>query len=231
MWRLGKLASHLLAPDPTALSDVATLSQLPDSRATGLYSKPRLLTNQQMANFIGQGFLSLEVDDVPAEVHRSLHDTAERKWEQSGKMGGAGLGNNCWPGVPQLGQVLRSAVVHGGLQSILGEGYVMNAHRHMHNSSSQGDQNFHKGATVHDCSYHATMFRQDLLQPATKCLCFGCRMTRAQHRYKQSGRVYAQAPEPHHLLRAGWGDSLHGPYGDNSAQSPHVCRRWGLGVP
>ena len=57
---------------------------------------------------------------------------------------GAGLGNNIWPAVPQLGDVLRSAVVHGGLQSILGEGYTMNAHRHMHNSSTQGDQAFHK---------------------------------------------------------------------------------------
>ena len=146
MWRVGSIAGHL-APVPIALSsEQVTLSQLPDARATGLYSEPRLLTNQQMAEFVGKGFLSLEVDDVPAEVHSALHKNAERKWEQSGKAGGAGLGNNCWPGVPQLGQVLRSAVVHGGLQSILGEGYLMNAHRHMHNSSSQGDQNFHKGA-------------------------------------------------------------------------------------
>ena len=87
-----------------------------------------------------QDFLSLEVDDVPAAVHRSLHENAERLWEQSGNMNGAGLGNNIWPAVPQLGAVLRSAVVHGGLHSILGEGYVMNAHRHMHNSSTQGEQ-------------------------------------------------------------------------------------------
>ena len=92
---------------------------------------------------------SMEVDDVLPEVHSALHENAEQIWEQSGKAGGAGLGNNCWPGVPQLGQVMRSAVVHGGLQSILGEGYLMNAHRHMHNSSSQGDQSFHKGA-LHD---------------------------------------------------------------------------------
>ena len=137
--RLGSVTSHL-CPLPVALSDTVALSQLPDARA-GLYREPRLLTNQQMAEFIGQGFLSLEVDDVPAEVHSALHANAERKWEQSGKMVGAGLGNNIWPAVPQLGQVLRGAVVHGGLQSILGEGYVMNAHRHMHNSSTQGDQN------------------------------------------------------------------------------------------
>jgi hypothetical protein len=117
---------------------------LADPRAPGLYRKPRLLSNQQMATFIGTGFLSLPVDDVDPEVHKTLHATAEQKWAQSGEDNGAGLGNNIWPAVPQLGDVLRSAVVHGGLQSILGEGYTMNAHRHMHNSSTQGDQAFHK---------------------------------------------------------------------------------------
>ena len=150
--RLRSVASHLvqapgvarrrLAPTPTAaLSETVTLTQLPDARANGgLYRDPRLLTNQQMATFLAQGFLSLEVDDVPAETHRALHETATRIFEKSGSAGGAGLGNNIWPAVPQLGQVLRSSVVHGGLQSILGEGYVMNAHRHMHDSSTQGEQ-------------------------------------------------------------------------------------------
>ena len=141
--RLESIAGHL--PSPVVLKTgndtVVALSQLQDLRAAGLYREPRLLTNQQMADFLGQGFLSLVVDDVPAEVHSALHENAEQKWEQSGRMTGAGLGNNIWPAIPQLAQVLRSAVVHGGLQSILGEGYVMNAHRHMHNSSTQGDQN------------------------------------------------------------------------------------------
>jgi hypothetical protein len=150
--RLGRIAGHLAqaplarraAPMPAAaalLSDTVTLPQrLPDARAPGLYRKPRLLTNQQMANFLAQGFLSLPVDDVSAEIHSALHLNAERYWERSDRDNGAGLGNNVWPAVPQLGDVLRSAVVHGGIQSILGENYVMNAHRHMHNSSSQGDQ-------------------------------------------------------------------------------------------
>lgn len=129
---------------PTYATPVPSDYLLPDSRATGLYQPPRLLSNQQMATFIARGFLSLAVDDVAPEVHEALHKTAECKWIQSGEDNGAGLGNNIWPAVPQLGSVLRSGVVHGGLQSILGEGYTMNAHRHMHNSSTQGDQAFHK---------------------------------------------------------------------------------------
>ena len=152
--RMRSVAGHLAMPVAAANNDTIAMSQMPDARASGLYREPRLLTNQQMADFLGQGFLSLPVDDVPAEVHSALHENAERKWEQSGQENGAGLGNNIWPAVPQLGHVLRSAVVHGGIQSILGEGYVMNAHRHMHNSSTQGDQAFHKdtnnrGAYMH----------------------------------------------------------------------------------
>ena len=87
-------------------------------------------------------FLS-RASQLPA-VHRQLHANAERAWQNSGGDGGAGLGNNIWPALPQLGDVLRSSVVHGFLHSILGEGYTMNAHRHMHDSSRQGDQKFHK---------------------------------------------------------------------------------------
>lgn len=96
--RLASVAGHLdpAVPARVALSDTVVLSQLPDARE-GLYSEPRLLTNQQMADFLGQGFLSLEVDDVPPEVHHALHENAEQKFEQSGKMAGAGLGNNVWP--------------------------------------------------------------------------------------------------------------------------------------
>ena len=157
--RLGGLADHLaLARSPAQSMPAAaptSIAGLPDARAaTGLYHAPRLLSNQQMATFLGTGLISLPVDDVPPMVHQTLHETAERTWTQSNGDNGAGLGNNIWPAVPQLGDVLRSAVVHGGLQSILGDGYVMNAHRHMHNSSTQGDQSFHKdtgnrGAYMH----------------------------------------------------------------------------------
>ena len=157
------------APDQSDRAGIADVGRLPDARGTGLYSEPRLLTNAQMAEFLAQGYLSLPVDDVvsiklscrvvllvlltccPAapqapSVHRELHANAERAWQKSGGDGGAGLGNNIWPALPQLGDVLRSSVVHGFVHSILGEGYTMNAHRHMHDSSKQGDQKYHKGA-------------------------------------------------------------------------------------
>ena len=140
--RLSSVAAHVCGGVDAARPSAA--NKLPDERVPDLYKQPRLLTNQQMAEFLGTGFLALPVDDVSAAVHRTLHEGAEQAWKESGGEGGAGLGNNVWPALPQLGDVLRSEVVHGGIQSILGEGYVMNAHRHMHDSSRQGNQGFHK---------------------------------------------------------------------------------------
>jgi hypothetical protein len=140
--RLASVAAHLYGGEAGAAGPAV----LPDPRAAavGLYKQPRLLTNQQMAEFLGTGFLVLPVDDVPGDSHRALHEDAEHAWLKSEGEGGAGLGNNVWPALPQLGDVLRSETVHGGIQSILGGGYVMSAHRHMHDSSRQGDQTYHK---------------------------------------------------------------------------------------
>ena len=235
--RLGSVAAHLvqLAPNKfiasrpaapsSALSDSVALSQLPDARASGLYREPWLLTNQQMADFLGQGFLSLEVDDVPAEVHSALHQNAERIWEQSSRATGAGLlnpgatlGNNIWPAVPQLGQVLRSSVVHGGLQSILGSGYVMNAHRHMHNSSTQGDQT---------CKFRHTRARG--AQTAHRNLNRDTAAHSSQG-HKQQGRVHAPTATCYHILCAGRGDSPHGADSGHQRGASHVGRRSRLDV-
>ena len=89
--RLSHMAEHLLPVAAGAAAAVEPLdrqSTLPDSRATGLYRTPRLLSNQQMATFLARGFLSLPVDDVAPEVHRALHETAERRWTQSGEDNG-----------------------------------------------------------------------------------------------------------------------------------------------
>ena len=68
--RLHAIAAQLSSgPVPAAavhLDPSEQVGALPDTdaRSTGLYSKPRLLTNAQMAGFLAQGFLSLPVDDV-----------------------------------------------------------------------------------------------------------------------------------------------------------------------
>jgi hypothetical protein len=73
----------------------------------------------------------------------SVHAEASRLFARN-QSGGAGLGNNIYPAIPQLGQVMAGPTVRGALTSICGPDYSMNAHRYMHNSTSQGDQTFHK---------------------------------------------------------------------------------------
>ena len=56
---------------------------------------------------------------------------------------GAGLGNNILPAMPELHQLFETPTVRGGLTSILGRGFALHGHRHMHQSST-ADQDFHK---------------------------------------------------------------------------------------
>jgi hypothetical protein len=117
---------------------------MPDARQAIPYAEPRLLSDAQVAEFLAVGFLSLPVNDVDPGIHARLHAQSQRSWRLSGGEGGAGLGNNVWPALPDLGPVLRSATVHGACTSLLGAHYTMSAHRHMHDSSRQGDQTYHK---------------------------------------------------------------------------------------
>ena len=73
--RLHAITAQLCGPEPTAAVDLdlSEARALPDARSTGLYSRPRLLTNAQMAEFLAQGFLSLPVDDVVSRPGFLLH--------------------------------------------------------------------------------------------------------------------------------------------------------------
>ena len=62
--RLHAITAQLSSVPPVPAAAVDLDRALPDARRGGLYSKPRLLTNAQMAEFLAQGFLSLPVDDV-----------------------------------------------------------------------------------------------------------------------------------------------------------------------
>jgi hypothetical protein len=109
-------------------------------------ASPLLLSDAEMQQFIATGFLVLPLgqDGGDGISHREIHREARRLWKSRGETSGAGLGNNIYPAIPQLGEVMGSRRVDGALRSLLGPGYTMNAHRHMHNSTTQGQQGFHK---------------------------------------------------------------------------------------
>ena len=107
-------------------------------------SAPTLLSDAQVREFIVRGVLTLPVSDLSPEFHRELHAESERMFDK-----GIALGNDIFPGIAGLKDVMESRTVRGALTSLLGEGYAMHPHRHMHNSSSQGEQTFHKGVHHH----------------------------------------------------------------------------------
>jgi hypothetical protein len=108
---------------------------------------PVLLSDEQVQRFVADGYLQIRLEDdgIP---HRAIHREAWRLWQSSGEQFGAGLGNDIYPAIPQLGDVMSSPRVAGALASLLGEGYTMEKHRQMHNSTEntppRGQQSFHK---------------------------------------------------------------------------------------
>lgn len=101
--------------------------------------KHRLLSDAQVREFITRGVLTLPVSDLSPDFHAKIHSEAERMFSK-----GISLGNDILPGVAGLQEVLDSPTVSGGLTSLLGPGYALHPHRHMHQSTTQGDQTFHK---------------------------------------------------------------------------------------
>lgn len=138
MQRLAHLRGALATAPVAAGAEAHTAAPAPGA--------PVLLSDEQMQRFVADGFLVIPLaeDDDGGVSHRDIHREARRLWQSSGEAGGAGLGNNIFPAIPQLGDVMSSPQVDGALRSLLGDGYTMNAHRHMHNSTNQGQQAFHK---------------------------------------------------------------------------------------
>lgn len=98
----------------------------------------RLLTDDQMRQFITNGFLLLKTDFSP-EFHQSLLERLSAVYREEGNPG-----NNLLPRIPELQKVFDHPVVSGALTSVLGEGYMMHAHRHGHFNNSPKPGGWHK---------------------------------------------------------------------------------------
>jgi hypothetical protein len=66
-----------------------------------------------MKRWIVDGWLPLSVtDDLPKEFHDVVHSKAE-------SMNAQGLGNNVYPAIPEIGDVMGSPTVRGALTSVM----------------------------------------------------------------------------------------------------------------
>ena len=84
------------------------------------------LTDEQVRRFICDGVVLLQ-SSLPPEVHQDIYDKLH--WNSTHEFN---MGNNVLPRVAELQQVLDDPVVHGGVQSVLGDDYIFHPHRFMH---------------------------------------------------------------------------------------------------
>ncbi|MDF2715118.1 MAG: Phytanoyl-CoA dioxygenase [Paenibacillus sp.] len=98
----------------------------------------RLLTDDQMRQFITNGYLLLKTD-FPKPFHEALVGQLSEVYRSEGNPG-----NNLLPRIPQLQKVFDHPVVKGALTSVLGEGYMMHSHRHGHFNNSPKPGGWHK---------------------------------------------------------------------------------------
>ena len=95
--------------------------------------EPILLSDEQMHQFIANGYLSLR-PSVPDEVHRAIDEKFNFIEEHE-----FNPGNNIIPRIPELELILKSPEVRGALISVLGENYITHPHRFWHMRPAAAD--------------------------------------------------------------------------------------------
>ena len=89
----------------------------------------KLLTDDQVREFIANGFLRLTPDVAP-NIHKEIEALLRFAMEKEGW-----YGNNILSRVPKMHQVLNCPVVRGALTSIAGPDYYLHPHRAVHSST------------------------------------------------------------------------------------------------
>ena len=103
------------------------------------------LTDAEMRDFIINGYVKVKTD-FPPSFHENIYEQLDVMFEQTGN-----LGNNVLPVIPEIQAVFDHPVVHGAMQGVLGEDYVMHPHRYCHfNQQGSEGQNFHKDSYAGD---------------------------------------------------------------------------------
>ena len=114
-----------------------------------------LLDDRQMRQFVTRGYLTFHLD-LPDAFHRHIR---ERAAEELGRCAAAGLGsplNNALPRIPELRRVFDHPRIAGALTSILGAGYYLHLHRHMHDNRPGSD-----AQTIHQDSLFNSRYAVD----------------------------------------------------------------------
>ncbi|CAF4323408.1 unnamed protein product, partial [Adineta steineri] len=101
---------------------------------------PLLLTDNQVKEFLINGYLVLRPTSLDEKFHSTIFNQVSSIFEKEGNPG-----NNILPRIPELQNVFDDPVVSGALESLLGTNYTMQPHRHAHlTKPGTQDQLWHK---------------------------------------------------------------------------------------
>ena len=98
------------------------------------------LNDEQVRRFICDGVIVLD-SSLPPEFHQDVFDKMEWSNRQEFNMG-----NNVLPRIAELQQLLDDPVVHGAVQSVLGDDYMLHPHRYMHANEPLAESDRSPGA-------------------------------------------------------------------------------------
>ncbi|WP_235941298.1 HEAT repeat domain-containing protein [Paenibacillus puerhi] len=99
---------------------------------------PLLLNDEQMKQFITNGYLILHTDFSEA-FHESLMTQLNKVYEEEGNPG-----NNLLPRIREIQKIFDHPVITGALTSVLGPDYMLHAHRHGHFNANPVAGGWHK---------------------------------------------------------------------------------------
>ncbi|MDF2725748.1 MAG: phytanoyl-CoA dioxygenase [Paenibacillus sp.] len=111
-----------------------------------------LLNDEQIAQFITNGFLQLQTD-FSEDFHKTVFQKITERYATEGNPG-----NNLVARIPEIQLFFDHPTVKGALTSILGPDYVMHAHRHGHlntgkNKAEQAGEKF-VSPSIHSGGWH-----------------------------------------------------------------------------
>ena len=128
---------------------------------------PRLLSDMQLQEFIANGVIELDISELSPSFHAAVHERAQEH-HKSGRWPGSS--NNIYSAMPELAKLFQGPTCVGALSSVLGPGYAMHAHRHMHVTGMNSFQQFHKdGQSGHGPVRHHR-FRWAMIMYYRECL-------------------------------------------------------------
>ena len=106
------------------------------------------LSDKELVQFLDQGFLVLELDDVPDETHNALFEEAHDAYRTSAKLSDSRrsldlIADNIPAHMPKIRKVLESKPLNRALDGVLGSYHFRHPHCFIHQNSKL-DQGFHK---------------------------------------------------------------------------------------